>query len=127
MTFGQGRPYLQIDREKLSGMLVGEISSGSHKDMELPVLDEDGAFLDTEKAARINHVLASYTTTFALNPNRSNNIRLAAESINGEYIQPGQTFSFNRATGKRIAERGYKEAPVLIAGKLVPGAGGGVC
>ena len=127
VTFGQGRPYLQIDREKLSSMLVGEISSGSRKDMELPVLDEDGAFLDTEKAARINHVLASYTTTFALNPNRSNNIRLAAESINGEYIPPGQTFSFNRATGKRIAERGYKEAPVLIAGKLVPGAGGGVC
>lgn len=42
---------------------------------------------------------------------RAENLRLAAEAINGYVIEPGATFSFNEVVGDTTAERGYKEAP----------------
>lgn len=46
---------------------------------------------------------------------RAENLRLAAEAINGYVIEPGATFSFNEVVGDTTAERGYKEAPVLYS------------
>jgi vancomycin resistance protein YoaR len=77
---------------------------------------------------QINGVLSSYTTQF--NPddyNRTENIELAAKSINGVLLKSGDLFSFNNLVGHRISENGYKIAPVFIDGKLVPDWGGGVC
>ena len=42
-------------------------------------------------------------------------------------IAPGATFSFNQTTGARTAEKGFREAPVIINGELQTGLGGGVC
>ena len=36
-------------------------------------------------------------------------------------------FSFNGAVGQRTAEKGYQEANAIVAGKLVPQLGGGIC
>lgn len=41
---------------------------------------------------------------------RAENLRLAAEAINGYVIEPGATFSFNEVVGDTTAERGYKNA-----------------
>lgn len=49
---------------------------------------------------------------------RAENLRLAAEAINGYVIEPGATFSFNEVVGDTTAERGYKEAPVLYSSGL---------
>jgi vancomycin resistance protein YoaR len=49
------------------------------------------------------------------------------ETIDGKLIAPGATFSFNRATGARTADKGFREAPVIINGELTTGLGGGVC
>ena len=40
---------------------------------------------------------------------------------------PGETFSFNKATGQRTAEKGYREATAISGGQSVPEVGGGVC
>lgn len=40
---------------------------------------------------------------------RAENLRLAAEAINGYVIEPGATFSFNEVVGDTTAERGYKD------------------
>lgn len=58
---------------------------------------------------------------------RAQNIRLAADAIDGYVIEPGATFSFNEVVGDSSAERGYQEAPVIRDGKVVPGDGGGIC
>ena len=42
-------------------------------------------------------------------------------------IAPGETFSFNGTTGARTADKGFREAPVIINGELQTGLGGGVC
>jgi vancomycin resistance protein YoaR len=41
-------------------------------------------------------------------------------------IAPGETFSFNGATGARTEDKGFREAPVIINGELKTGLGGGV-
>lgn len=59
--------------------------------------------------------------------NRAENLRLAAEAINGYVIEPGATFSFNEVVGETSPERGYKQAPVLYSSGVDQGDGGGVC
>lgn len=76
----------------------------------------------------IDTVLAVYSSNFnQSNTNRSENIRIAAHSINHLLLRPDQIISFNDLVGLRIAEAGFKEAPVIIEGKTVPDIGGGVC
>jgi vancomycin resistance protein YoaR len=58
---------------------------------------------------------------------RSTNVKLAADKINGQILQPGQTFSFNETVGPRDKASGFQEALEFFDGELVPGIGGGVC
>ncbi|NLY52320.1 MAG: hypothetical protein GX063_05345 [Firmicutes bacterium] len=79
-------------------------------------------------ALRVRRCIAEYTTTFdATDLNRVNNIRLAASCLDGVLLKPGEMFSFNRQVGPRLDSDGYKPAPVIIGGELLPGIGGGVC
>ncbi len=71
--------------------------------------------------------ISSYTTTTTSNANRNTNIQLSCEAINGIKVAPGETFSFNAATGQRTSEKGYKEATAISGGQNVPEVGGGVC
>ena len=52
---------------------------------------------------------------------RAQNIRLAADAIDGVVIEPGGVFSFNEVVGDSSAERGYQEAPVIRNGKVAVG------
>ncbi len=73
-------------------------------------------------------VVASFNTKFdPTEAERTKNIEIAAESIRGYVIEPGEVFSFNRAVGPRSEEEGYKKAMVIINNKFVPDWGGGVC
>ena len=71
--------------------------------------------------------ISSYTTSTTSDSNRNTNVNLSAQAINGVTVNPGETFSFNRTTGQRTAEKGYKEATAISGGQSVPEIGGGVC
>lgn len=72
--------------------------------------------------------LYSFTTYFdGGNTDRSANIRLAGEKINGFVLAPGEVFSFNRTVGERSEKNGFKSAKIIEDGKFVQGVGGGVC
>ncbi|HHY91855.1 MAG TPA: hypothetical protein GX511_00780 [Firmicutes bacterium] len=76
----------------------------------------------------IRDVVALYTTRFqAANRDRTYNLKLGAQAVDGQIVLPGQVFSFNEVVGPREAEQGYREAPVIIKNELVPGIGGGIC
>ncbi len=73
-------------------------------------------------------LLSSFITNFkSAERERSKNIEIAAESIKGYVMQPGDIFSFNQVVGPRSEEDGYKKAMVIINNKFVPDWGGGVC
>lgn len=73
-------------------------------------------------------LLSSYSTNYAAsNKNRTTNLTLAANKINGTVLMPGETFSYNKVVGARTIAAGYKEAPIYVSGKVVDGLGGGIC
>ena len=53
---------------------------------------------------------------------------LALSSINGSVVQPGETFSFNTATGDTTnGSLGYQQAGAIVGGKSTQQYGGGIC
>lgn len=72
--------------------------------------------------------LAKFSTRYdASNKNRSNNLELSSEKIDGTIVLPGEVFSYNQIVGERTIAAGYKEAAVYENGKVVDGIGGGIC
>lgn len=72
--------------------------------------------------------LAKYTTIYdAGNTSRATNIAIAARTINGTIILPGETFSYNKVLGNTTKEKGYQLGTAYVAGKVVPAYGGGIC
>lgn len=67
------------------------------------------------------------TNYSASNKNRTTNLRLAAEKINGTVLLPGEEFSYNNVVGKRTVEAGYKNAATYSNGQVVDDIGGGIC
>lgn len=74
------------------------------------------------------YVVSSFSTRYdASNTNRSTNLRIAAEKINGTVLLPGEVFSYNKTVGKRTVEEGYKDAKIYADGGVVDGLAGGIC
>ena len=73
-------------------------------------------------------ILEQRSSVYVNNPKRTENLRLACESINGTIINPGEVFSFNEVVGERTEEKGYQPATIYGGdGESVDGVGGGVC
>ena len=58
---------------------------------------------------------------------RTNNLKLAANKINGTVVMPGEIFSYNKTVGKRTVEAGFTDAAGYQGGKVVDMIGGGIC
>ncbi len=72
--------------------------------------------------------LSKYTTIYdSSNTNRASNIALAAKTINGTILLPGETFSYNGKLGNTTKEKGYKPGGAYVGGKIVQTYGGGIC
>lgn len=72
-------------------------------------------------------VLGSCTTNVSGSYARISNVALAAKTLNGKILLPGETFSYNDALGQRTTARGYKSAPAYSNGQSVQELGGGIC
>lgn len=80
------------------------------------------------EAMGVKKLLGQVTTRF--DPSlvgRTQNIRLAAQSIDWALIRPGDVLSFNQLLGPITRENGYQTAIEIRDGEFVPGVGGGVC
>lgn len=73
--------------------------------------------------------IASYSTKIQnkRDSNRQQNISITCSALNGTEVKAGNTFSFCDTVGESTAERGYKEANVIIQGVEQKGLGGGNC
>lgn len=72
--------------------------------------------------------LATFSTNYkASNVDRTTNLKIAANKINGTVLLPGEEFSYNKTVGERTIAAGFKEAATFSNGKVVDGIGGGIC
>lgn len=73
-------------------------------------------------------LLTQYSTRFNSSYiNRTFNVLLASQTINGLIIPPGEIFSFNNTLGQRTPNAGYKKAIIFINKQKVEDYGGGIC
>lgn len=73
-------------------------------------------------------LLSSFSTRYdASKTDRTTNLKLAMNKLDGVVVSPGETFSYNKTLGKRTAEAGYKEAGGYAGGKVVQTLAGGIC
>jgi vancomycin resistance protein YoaR len=119
-------------RELDVGQTLQAIAQGERRDLarfELAFLRvEPGVRVEELANVHVERVLASFETDFSKKPrSRIPNIATAARYLNGFVIGAGQVFSFNQVVGPRTLERGFRDAPVIVADELEPGLGGGVC
>lgn len=83
-------------------------------------------YISTDYSKRLA-VTSSY---YVNNANRTTNLRLASNAVNGTIVLPGETFSFNKTVGQRTYAKGYKDAPVFTgpnSQNVENGIGGGIC
>ena len=128
-----GKNGMELDEEKSKSsfyetlMSLGEFNSL----VEFPVLVmeiEPETTTECLQATGITDMLTKFHTVFNENDkNRNQNIKLASGLINLTMLAPGEVFSFNQVVGRATAERGFKEAPIIVGGQFVPGIGGGIC
>jgi vancomycin resistance protein YoaR len=79
-------------------------------------------------------LLGRYRTAFNSGVSgRTRNIHVAAAALDGQVLMPGEEFSFNKMTGERTYEKGYRMAKIFerkpgeVKSEIVDGLAGGVC
>jgi hypothetical protein len=87
-----------------------------------------GDSVSQDSAEEFPVALGSFTTTLqGSRAERTANIRLAAQALDGTILAPGEVLSFNAIVGPRTLERGYQAAPVILHETRQLQTGGGVC
>src|SRR4029453_17413402 len=74
----------------------------------------------------VKQQVSTFATILTSNSLRTENLRVAARTVNGTLVMPGETFSLNGVLGERTRAKGYNEAPAINSGRLVRDVGGGV-
>ena len=126
-TFTEDRPGARLDGDSLFNQVADLLDAGETR-KTLRVVPEKvlAVMTKTEMMNRFG-LISAYTTETTKNENRNTNIQLSSQAINGLTVMPGETFSFNQATGERTAAKGYKEAAAISGGQSKDEIGGGVC
>ena len=73
-------------------------------------------------------LLSTFTTRYDGGAvDRTQNLRLACQKIDGKVVLAGDTFSYNKTLGERTSSAGYRNAKIYSNGEVVDGIGGGIC
>ena len=99
--------------------------AGADRDGE-PVRTQPKVTTATARGRGVTQVVSTFSTEFPVNPPRTTNITIAARTLDGTLVKPGETFSLNGVLGQRTAAKGYQKAPVINGGRLETDYGGGV-
>lgn len=74
----------------------------------------------------VKEVVGEFTTRYAAGQPRVKNIQRISDLTRGVLIPPGTTWSVNEHVGRRTADKGFVNAPVIEQGKYTNDIGGGV-
>ncbi|WP_407937455.1 VanW family protein [Neobacillus vireti] len=89
-----------------------------------------------KETAKLKHVIFTHKTVLLrqlkdvdmwLQHNKVKNLTIAAKSLNGILLKPGETFSYWKLLGNTSKSKGYVDGMILHYGKVTTGTGGGLC
>ncbi|NLB18585.1 MAG: hypothetical protein GX825_07660 [Syntrophomonadaceae bacterium] len=121
-----GQERVRIDREATLKALPKVFKGEKQLVVNVATVVDVGQ-IDPNDIQKQTEMGRSITWFNAGNINRSSNLKIAAQALNGVIIMPDQVFSFNTAVGPRELSTGYKEALVILQNEFTPGIGGGIC
>ncbi len=126
-SFNAEESGVYIDADQIYQTVTGLLDSGVYE--QTIQVEPQIVLASVTKAELMSSFgrISTFTTDTTSSANRNTNIRLAAEAITNTTVLPGETFSFNQATGQRTAEKGYKPAAAIAGGETFDEIGGGVC
>ncbi len=117
---------VSFDKDQ-AAQLWNEAAEGETVTIPL-VFDEPEVTAEQVRATLFADVLAEKSTSLAGSTSaRINNITLAAASMNGVVLQPGEEFDYNACLGQRTEAKGYQSAGAFSNGEHVESIGGGIC
>ena len=116
-----------LDADALAGKIISALDSGDYR--AVITMESEKRLPRVTKTALMSTftLVSTYSTETTSSANRNTNIDLAARAVMGTVVMPGETFSFNQATGQRTTEKGYLPAAAIAGGATVDEVGGGVC
>lgn len=115
-----GSPGVQTDQNQ---------SAGNPIILELPLrVVRPSVTIESLKAEGISRKIAEFTTFYATSgAGRVFNIQATAKSIHDMILQPDEIFDYFKVIQATRRQFGFKPAPVILNGQMVPGIGGGIC
>ena len=119
-------PGYGVQEEDVERILT-EAEEGKGYKLTLRELPPEITAVEVEASLYAN-TLSEAHTPHTWDNDRTTNLKLACEAIDGTILMPGETFSFNETVGQRTPEKGYREATIYASGGVSkPETGGGVC
>ena len=116
---------VDFDVEKAKEMIAAEEKDEYIIDL---VITKPNVTIDQIGTEAFPDQLSTFTTRYdASDKDRTTNLVLACQKLNGKVIKPGETFSYNATLGPRTYAAGYRNAKVYESGQVVDGIGGGIC
>ncbi|MGZ9586236.1 VanW family protein [Paenibacillus marinisediminis] len=123
----------RLDRVQLEQLIRAAIpnewSEKKELNIDVPLVKQEATItLESLKAEGIDRKIIEMVTNIAPgDAGRFHNVKAAADTVNEMVLKPGDIFDYDKVIAKAEKQYGFKEAPVILNGKLVPGIGGGIC
>ena len=141
LDYTEGVAGMGLDTDATLKLIEDVFESGSFSATLKPVLTTVQPSVTVEDLRAQVTEIGRYSTTFCIRlpssepeedkiviENRSYSIEKCADIINGEVVNPGKTWSFNRTVGDRTEKNGWREAKGIYGGETYNMQfGGGVC
>ncbi|MFC9711188.1 VanW family protein [Paenibacillus sp. JNUCC31] len=84
--------------------------------------------LDSLRKEGIERKIIQFSTSLGnSSEGRIHNVSAAAQAVNNMILPPNGTFNYEKIIRKAEEDYGFREAPVIVNGRLTPGIGGGIC
>jgi len=125
-TVVPSRTGQRLDPKRLGEAVLPALARPDRTAAVRPTLSQPRTSTADIRRLGVREVVSTFTTRFPFNPPRTQNIRIAARTLDGTLVRPGEMFSLNAALGRRTAAKGYQKAPVINGGRLEHDFGGGV-
>jgi len=120
------KPGISLNPEKSLARIAQAVNSGK-REVKL-VAETAQPRIKASDLRGIDGVIGSYSTPYnSWERDRTYNLKLACQAMNGTLLKPGEVFSYNKVVGPRDKKYGFRDAKMFVEGRIESGTGGGVC
>ena len=118
-----------IDENELHQKLIENINGNINEEKNIEItLKDTSPKIKADDLKKITGKISNYSSNYKnTGDGRVKNMQIAAETINGTIVMPGEEFSYNALIGDTTPDKGYEKANTYVGDEIVPDYGGGIC